>query len=383
MFLFLFYCTTTTLVSVHAQQYLGNGVAPSGTPPPQVGSSSGASPSCLDESGKTVDWFVILKSPHLSGNSNQQAASGAGYAYLDSNTVRNGLVYTQHQLDQNFDVSLGATLSVIYSTTGNQYGWFLYNDQPPGTSASPSGYGHLKGVMVYDQNAGFWLVHSTPRFPNAPSRNNTYGYPGPQHTYGQSFLCINFDTQTLNMIASGLLVDKPYIFDSNNPFQGSFPNIDSLLSGGSNFRTKTAIAGSLQTTSVKGTTFTVFYKNTKWNSDLYENLVQTTLKTGMMWETWMNGPTSNMMPSFCNSSSYAYNSLNIRSVNISGITWLETQDHSKYGLSLSGSSAPNIVCIGDINRQFSQATRGGGTVCQTNPDLWTAFFDIVSTVDTC
>ena len=102
--------------------------------------------------------------------------------------------------------------------------------------------------------------------------------------------------------------------------------------------------------------------------------------TGMLWETWMNGV--NPDPTFCSSSGdYAYDSVNIRNVNVAGEEWKETQDHSKWGLGQQGGRS--VVCIGDINRQESQNKRGGGTTCLEHDDLWQAFSDVVTHYDQC
>ena len=63
------------------------------------------------------------------------------------------------------------------------------------------------------------------------------------------------------------------------------------------------------------------------------------------------------------------------------ISWVETKDHSKWAMSVN--DAMNIVCIGDINRQFSQAKRGGGSVCVQNAQLWNTFKSIVTQIEPC
>ena len=63
-----------------------------------------------------------------------------------------------------------------------------------------------------------------------------------------------------------------------------------------------------------------------------------------------------------------------------GVSWKETQDHSKWAVSESGA---RTACVGDINRQYSQAARGGGTLCYESSDLWSAFDAIVSELYLC
>ena len=86
-------------------------------------------------------------------------------------------------------------------------------------------------------------------------------------------------------------------------------------------------------------------------------------------------------PTFCRPD-HKYDSVNIRTVRISPAhEFKETQDHSKWGVSLDGGR--NVVCIGDINRQQSQNRRGGGTTCIEDEHLRTAFASIVTRHDQC
>lgn len=64
-----------------------------------------------------------------------------------------------------------------------------------------------------------------------------------------------------------------------------------------------------------------------------------------------------------------------------GTSWKETQDHAKWAV---GDEKSSTACVGDINRQYSQSKRGGGTLCHKSKDVWTAFDAIVSEVtDPC
>lgn len=71
----------------------------------------------------------------------------------------------------------------------------LYNDDPPRLKSN-SYKGHAKGVVLFDSKSGFWLIHSVPNFP--PKKY--YEYPSSGIRYGQSFLCVSFQTTELGKI---------------------------------------------------------------------------------------------------------------------------------------------------------------------------------------
>jgi len=61
------------------------------------------------------------------------------------------------------------------------------SDQPYGTSGKPrvsEFHAHAKGVIGYESNQGFWLVHSNPKFPDNPSKA---AYSG--ESRAEQFLC--------------------------------------------------------------------------------------------------------------------------------------------------------------------------------------------------
>ncbi|ELR16858.1 deoxyribonuclease II protein, putative [Acanthamoeba castellanii str. Neff] len=332
--------------------------------------------SCRDESGKPVDWWVIFKVPHLTGSSDPNAASGFGYAYADSDDPT--LSMTANRLDKNIDASLGATLEQIYSA-GSDAGYIMYNDETPDNKEHGS-FGHTKGDMAFDADGGFWLVHSVPRFPaNTGSGVSYEGYPAYAATYGQSFLCMSMNLDNLDNAASAFLLNKPYVYDSNMPdaLKPNMPNLAAVLDGDFIKEEATNVTA-IKT--VGGTVFTVFSKNGKWNQDLYSGLVAPTINSDLTIETWMNGDKSNKMPSFCRPEVNLDN-VNVKNLNFSDdVAWKETQDHSKWVLAAKGT---NIVCIGDINRQYSQAKRGGGTVCIKSSKLWTSINGIIADTEAC
>lgn len=67
-----------------------------------------------------------------------------------------------------------------------------------------------------------------------------------------------------------------------------------------------------------------------------------------------------------------------------GTQWKYTQDHGKSGASIiEKSSDKAIICIGDINRMYSQYNRGGGTACFQHQNLWYAFNSAFANHDEC
>lgn len=54
------------------------------------------------------------------------------------------------------------------------------------------------GVVGFDKSEGFWLVHSTPKFP--PAKTEGYTWPETALDYGQSFLCVTYDYKSLDTI---------------------------------------------------------------------------------------------------------------------------------------------------------------------------------------
>jgi len=330
--------------------------------------------SCKDENGNAVDWWIIMKAPVLPGSSDQTAQSGFGYAYSDANSPV--LQWTGQQLNTNLNGALGGTLAQIYNADSSSVAWAMYDDEPPSGKASDT-YGHTKGDLAFDSNGGFWLVHSVPRFPVATG--NTYTYPDDEKIYGQSFLCVSYDLPTFNDIADAFLLNKPYVYDSNlpNSLAQQVPDMQLVLN--KQWDSKASLSNATSVRSSAGKPFMVFSKNTKWDSNLYSDLIEPTFNVGLYVESWMDGADSNKMPTFCAGSQYQYSTINVREVAIGSITWPETKDHSKWAVSLSKS----YTCIGDINRQFSQAKRGGGSVCFNDATVYKSIYGMITKADSC
>eukprot|EP01117_Protostelium_nocturnum_P005987 TRINITY_DN2153_c0_g1_i1.p1 TRINITY_DN2153_c0_g1~~TRINITY_DN2153_c0_g1_i1.p1 ORF type:complete len:352 (-),score=85.79 TRINITY_DN2153_c0_g1_i1:158-1213(-) len=329
-----------------------------------------ASPSCLDESGNPVDWWVLIKAPKDT-DYDDASDSGYGYSYADTNsqTVR----WTGKRLDK-VPGALEKTLGQIYDD--DSLGRVLYNDEDPSSSNHES-FGHTKGVMGFDGKSGFWLVHSVPQYP--PVVSDGYSYREGGSLKGQSFLCVSMSNRDLDRSASAFLLNKPFIYDSNLPdrLASTMVNINSALNADWADGSRTS---NFTISSLGGSQFMVFAKNKASEVALWDDVVGPSLASGIYVETWMDGAETNKMKSKC-PPKVDYKTLNVKTVSLkSGLSYDETKDHSKWAVTID---RPGIFCIGDINRQKSQSKRGGGAVCAKITPVAKSFLTFVSDYQKC
>jgi len=142
----------------------------------------------------------------------------------------------------------------------------------------------VKGVMAADANGGFWLVHSVPKFPDLGPASFTWTA---STIYGQSFLCVSLDTDGVENAATALEYQDPNFYDSAIPkaLASTYPTLSALYGGA---REKGSSVATI--TSAGGTSFTSFSKDGTWGQDLYDDLVEPTLKQAFEWETWRRSP---------------------------------------------------------------------------------------------
>lgn len=171
-----------------------------------------------------------------------------------------------------------------------------YNDEPPNKKGN-SKRGHTKGLVVANQNTGFWLIHSVPLFPNITDDPHNFSYPETGKTYGQSFLCLSLAADQINTVGKQLLYNEPDTYETNVPtaLNELYANFVLLI----NQQTiKVAPFWNQETVNTRGNVaFDVFAKTGKFEKDLYEDWVAPTFNADLYVETWIHGP--GVLPSNC------------------------------------------------------------------------------------
>jgi len=338
-----------------------------------------------DLDGSAVDWWFIYKLPHaadvlVKGSEKQVegAASGGGYDYLYYDPAADGaLALSPNKLSSGAD-ALARTLGQLGATakTGdgpdNSLCWYVYNDEMPGASHNDEDKGHTKGVVAYDMatESGFWLLHSTPRFPLVGHA----AFPADEKIYGQTFLCVSFaDYRTLNDIA-GMMhqYQAPQIYGFGLP--GSVSKTDRIARLCQGDAPDDAPAsGKMRFLSAAGKPFTCIAKDRRWGQDFWTDLVGPALDADLNIESWRRGA----VPSN-EDSRVGLDVADVPGVDLSplglDVAWPYTHDHAKWAVSKD----PSWVCVADLNRQVSQEKRGGGALCFQEPRLW----NNLSSIDT-
>uniref|UniRef100_A0A0K0DJP1 Deoxyribonuclease II n=1 Tax=Angiostrongylus cantonensis TaxID=6313 RepID=A0A0K0DJP1_ANGCA len=208
--------------------------------------------------------------------------------------------------------------------------------------------GHSKGVVVFDEDTGFWLIHSVPNFP----RSGSYSYPPTGLKFGQMFLCLTLPIRVLGDVGEQLR------YVQATPFFSQLPIGQLITAGGMLVKT--------------------FAKHKKFNRDLWFDLVAPGLGTNLAVESWLNGG-ANDLESVCTERTSVYD---VTSVMLPDISFNSSMDHSKWAVS-DTSGGMNVICVGDLNRQKSQFRRGGGAVCFRHRNFWNTLHTTVKSVQPC
>ncbi|XP_075715196.1 deoxyribonuclease-2-alpha isoform X2 [Rhinoderma darwinii] len=324
--------------------------------------------SCYGDHGQPVDWFIVYKLPRL------DHTSEGGMKYMYQDHTSEGWVRGAALMNST-ESAVGRTLSQLYqSSQSKNVAYVLYNDQPP-ANMSNAIRGHTKGVVLLDKQQGFWLIHSTPRFP--PSSSQKYDWPSSALRNGQSFICVTYPYSQFKEIGTQLMYNTITPYDSSIPdtFSGDLPDLNSAAM--KKQVTKPPWNRQVTLTSAGGKPFTSFAKHARFGDDLYSGWVSEVLKSDLCVQFWLNS--RGILPSNC---SLTYHTYDIQTISFgSAINFSSHVDHSKWCVTWSDSAG--WACIGDMNRNNEEMQRGGGTLCSSDPIIWKSFKTLVSKYNTC
>jgi len=307
---------------------------------------------CLDVTGNPVDYWAIIKYPGGIG--------GLKYLYWDSNLKAAKFKEIKTAVDDPKTSPLMLTLAQVYAQA-KTISYAMYSDQTP--DGVSHGAAHSKGVIALSPraNAGFWLTHSLPKFPNAVA--DGLG-PLPSKTFAQDFFCMAINSTAFTTLLKQIAVNRPTFYDSNIGKLPSAKETSSVAAFGTS----------------AGFPLLSFAKSKNYGKDIWDSLIAPYIEEDFVVQTWKSGSGGNL-PSSCTSAGFPYNVMNEDVIN--GPThWNDTQDHSKWGVTVGKGASP-YVCYGDVNRQESQETRGGGAVCIADPKLWASMTAIVGAYEAC
>jgi len=312
---------------------------------------------CLDASMSPVAWWAKLKLP--------QAVKRSAHLYYDSASDAAGEISFRGQ-NINIDdegSALFNTLDQLNHMSRSNINILAFNDEFP-NGATHSNRAHAKGVIAFDTSSktGFYLMHSTPKFPAIDDSIVNPKLPPTGLLYGQNYMCITIDTQGLSSIIASLKVSHPNIYYDNGHMQPT----------DSKDRTHSETIG----IRLNHQKITFISKSPQHHEYFYSAVVSPFFQTGLAVESWSHPDE----PSQC---SDQYESVNIRHVQFDNqIHWTIFQDHSKWAISLEGNQ--NVACFGDINRAASQKKRGGGALCfDRSSNLHHALKALITNYDEC
>lgn len=335
--------------------------------------------SCQDERNKNVDWFINYKIPKIDAEpSGSFLYDGKGYAYLTP-TSSSWKLSTKSIMSGSM---LENTMKDFYS---NKQGlsYLFYNDDAPANHTGTA-VGHLKGVVAFDGNTGFWLIHSIPKFAD----DNVFQYPDNAFVNGQSILCVTFRTRELNEICNQLLFSHPniYAYGITDEVNEQLDNkAKTLFTNSPSFVRREPLTRTASLKSLGNKAFVSFAKDNQYKEDLYSDVIAPGIKSSLLTETWRRG-SGTFLPPSCQSDYFV---LDITAINMTitsrrntkSIYFKSTEDHSKWAISEDNSR--NWICVADMNRMESQGKRGGGALCFVSSPVRNAFRSIVAETDQC
>ncbi|CAG9857854.1 unnamed protein product [Phyllotreta striolata] len=318
---------------------------------------------CIDQDNNPVDWFIVYKIPQID-HTDELINDGLGYIYMTS----------QNTSWIPSDVSINSNESMLALTLSglNSSNYVLYNNEPPQEKASML-KGHTKGVVSFDSEEGFWLVHTVPEYPTL----NSSEIPKNATKLGQMFVCLSLELATFDDIGYQLYYIQPRVYAHyvDPKLQKKVPQ---LVKAARNMVINRGTFVSKKLISTKNNeTFISFGKFRRAGKELYSDVLATMLKSNLLVESWPGS--GKRLESQCNKKLFVENIENIR-MNESGSQFMTSMDLSNWAITNSNSS---IVCLGDLQQTRAHIHRSGGAICLKNKDVYENFQNLILDSTVC
>jgi hypothetical protein len=222
---------------------------------------------------------------------------------------------------------------------------------------------------MYTSTEGIYLTHSIPLFPSMTkhgSINTTVSYS--ETIYAQDLMCVSLSSHNLFNLLGVMALIQPVVYYKNIVLSNE--NVTKVIN---NVIPNLPPSVGISFNQGHGH-FYYIAKSRYSNVHLWDNSVASFFQAGVKVESWGRP----YMPSTC-PPNLPYPVLNIASLKILGYSWMDTQDHSKWGI-VDGIS---VVCYGDMNRMTSQLGRGGGALCMNLDWFYKIHQSIITGANPC
>lgn len=327
-----------------------------------------ASPRCKDENRNDVDWFIVYKLPEtVSADENGRRSLDTNeirFVYVDASNSINGLRYWPLSVQDlnKTENPVAYTLAPLYQeTTRQDMLYFVYNDQP--TTNGPKRNGHSKGVVLFGQDVGVWLLHSVPGFVK-DLHKGVYELPDSSRKNAQMFMCVTFKTDQVDKIAELLRTQYASVHDNHVPDwidRKRYTNVD-MLAKNEFEKIKHGLVADLE--SYGGMQLRAYAKRATAGEDLYRVLARD-IGGPIAVQSWRNGR-GKRLPDVRDADCTVFNVVRmiLRYDPENNVQFDATVDHSKWAISFDHDD----FCFGSMNRMESQEeNRGGEALCFNNP----------------
>lgn len=332
---------------------------------------------CRNPAGERVEWFIMYKVPKTASENKRSGRydlKGSEFGYVDAESTKNSPNFLDGVDGVYSDVNnpLAKSLNRLFQRqkvrSQRELTYIVYNDQAPPDISNASTNGHTKGVVLFGQNSGIWIVHSVPKFPDKLF-SGKYSFPENARENGQTIMCVTFEAKELDTIASHLRRQYPNMYVKNAPSEAirNNPQLGLLLQKNF-FKTQPFLVKDILL-GIKGTAITAFAKHGRLNKDIYSGVIAPMLETDLYVESWRNGNGGKLPPDCFDKFKVTDIQRIAMKVGEKTMRFSSHEDHSKWAVGDKGF----WVCIGSINRMLSQFKRGGETFCFQNPLVHSLF----------